>query len=136
MSTPSRSPYGFGSENGHGRKHSDVLRTTIADKYLASLSSPLSARTPGRLNAEPPTMLLPDATTSRSPSPTKHFFDSNDDISVMRASSTVHFRNLATNKDADISEGTLHIPGITEGTEDVAGESIWCFFICLGCFNG
>ncbi|ANB15884.1 hypothetical protein AWJ20_3528 [Sugiyamaella lignohabitans] len=122
-----------GSENNSPGTPSGRARgKSIADRYIDSLagSSPLKPRSPASVNADYP-ILSPSignsgsgGFSSRSPSPTRHhhhLFDSSNDISQLKSSSQTHFRTLAAETSIDISDGDIHIPGITDSTEDVAG---------------
>jgi hypothetical protein len=131
-------PNGYpGTENTllSSNKYSPRAHGSITNKYLEALQP----QTPARSNSQAFPNLGPPDTGSRSPSPVRRpVFNSKDDVSLMRSSSTVYFRTLATNSSPSADDPTaVYIPGVTDVTEDVAGmysdsancSSLICFTV-------
>lgn len=62
-------------------------------------------------------------TTDQSPN-RNLFTSSNQDISLMRSSSTAHFRHLSNTANGSGQDPNLYIPGVSDSTEDVQGTLI------------
>lgn len=63
-------------------------------------------------------------TTDQSPN-RNLFTSSSQDISLMRSSSTAHFRHLSNTTNGSGHDPNLYIPGVSDSTEDVQGTLIY-----------
>lgn len=92
----------------------------ITDNYLEALQP----QTPARSNSQAFLNIKQSNIGSRSPSPTrKPMVYNKDDVSLMRSSSTVYFRTMASNSTPSADDpSSVCIPGVTDSTEDVIGK--------------
>lgn len=80
------------------------------DPMRSSLNNSTSS-----IPAYPPSL----QSSSRSSSPNKHhLLASDDEVNLLRKSTTTHWRNLANTSD---NPNNLHLPGVTEDAEEITG---------------
>lgn len=93
---------------------------------MAPFTSPLN--TPWMPNPSSPSARSIESGNNRSPSPTKsrNSVAFTDDVSILRSSSTTHFRHLSTQNSSPSSNAmrndAFFIPGVSDSKEDVAGK--------------